>query len=261
VASSQGRRDPPARGCASQGRIAAVATAVSLHRSAATSAASEGINLPAAEEARIRKFFAPPPYETIKEPVASFAEHRKNKVPPEIVVNVTPNNPPSIKIAKPGRDVKVSPVEELQVKANVGSLSPGTYDGTVTINSNAVNGPLTVPVRFEVTEKGAPVLTVAAQENGARVQFAASPAGGERALSLRVEPGPTAQGIATLGEGGYRTHQVEFSREGVTSLLAGSGIDLVRIAFPERGPYVLDGDTFQANTVTVRAGPLITVVT
>ena len=34
-----------------------------------------------------------------------------------------------------------------------------------------------------------------------------------------------------------------------------------RIAFPDRGPYVLDGDTFHAASVTVRAGPRITVVT
>jgi diacylglycerol kinase family enzyme len=34
-----------------------------------------------------------------------------------------------------------------------------------------------------------------------------------------------------------------------------------RITFPGKGPYVLDGDTFQATSVTVRAGPRITVVT
>lgn len=34
-----------------------------------------------------------------------------------------------------------------------------------------------------------------------------------------------------------------------------------RITFPDRGPYVLDGDTFHATSVTVRAGPRITIVT
>ena len=36
------------------------------------------INLPQAEEDRIRKFFAPPPYETIATPVAAFEDARKN---------------------------------------------------------------------------------------------------------------------------------------------------------------------------------------
>jgi hypothetical protein len=82
--------------------------------------------------------------------------------------------------------------------------------------------------------QGAPLLTVAPQENGARVQFAASPAGGERALFAARRARPDRAGHRDPGEGGYRTHQVEFSREGVTSLLAGSGIDLVRIAFRSR---------------------------
>jgi uncharacterized protein (TIGR03437 family) len=37
-----------------------------------------------------------------------------------------------------------------------GSLAPGNYTGSVTISSNAVNGPLTVPVSFTVESKGAP---------------------------------------------------------------------------------------------------------
>ncbi len=46
-------------------------------------------------------------------------ENRKNKLPPELVVNVTPNKPPEIKIDRPGSDVRVSPVEELQVVGEV----------------------------------------------------------------------------------------------------------------------------------------------
>ncbi|HMO87058.1 MAG TPA: hypothetical protein PKC18_19285, partial [Lacipirellulaceae bacterium] len=41
---------------------------------------------------------------------------RKNRLPPEFVINVTPNNPPEIKIQRPGRDVRVSPVEELDLR-------------------------------------------------------------------------------------------------------------------------------------------------
>jgi uncharacterized protein (TIGR03437 family) len=55
----------------------------------------------------------------------------------------------------------------VQVKAAVGALSPGSYEGTVTINSNAVNGPTTVPVSFEVVEKGNPVLTARGVVNNA----------------------------------------------------------------------------------------------
>ncbi len=55
----------------------------------------------------------------------------------------------------------------VQVKAAVGSLSPGTYTGTVTLNSNAVNGPTTVPVQFDVVAKGNPVLTSGGVVNNA----------------------------------------------------------------------------------------------
>ena len=44
---------------------------------------------------------------------------RGNRLPAEIVVNVTPNRPPKIAIERPGRDVEVSPLEELQLKATV----------------------------------------------------------------------------------------------------------------------------------------------
>jgi hypothetical protein len=44
---------------------------------------------------------------------------RKNKLSTEIVVNVTRNLPPIVKITRPSRDVRVSPVEELQLKAQL----------------------------------------------------------------------------------------------------------------------------------------------
>ncbi len=44
------------------------------------------------------------------------AEKRANKLPEEIVVNVTPNNPPKVALERPARDVEVSPLEELQLK-------------------------------------------------------------------------------------------------------------------------------------------------
>jgi hypothetical protein len=47
------------------------------------------------------------------------AAGRGNRLPAEIVVNVTPNRPPKIVIDRPGRDVEVSPLEELQLAATV----------------------------------------------------------------------------------------------------------------------------------------------
>ncbi|NQT15602.1 MAG: hypothetical protein HQ582_22790, partial [Planctomycetes bacterium] len=47
------------------------------------------------------------------------AEGRKNRTPPEFVFNVTPNRRPDLEIAAPARDVRVSPLEELQTKASV----------------------------------------------------------------------------------------------------------------------------------------------
>lgn len=48
------------------------------------------------------------------------AEKRANKLPEEIVVNVTPNNSPKVVLERPARDVEVSPLEELQLKWKAG---------------------------------------------------------------------------------------------------------------------------------------------
>ncbi len=47
------------------------------------------------------------------------AEGRTSPIEPEIVVNVTRNKPPTIAITQPGRDVEVSPLEELRLKAKI----------------------------------------------------------------------------------------------------------------------------------------------
>jgi hypothetical protein len=47
------------------------------------------------------------------------ADRRSNKHPPEFVFNVTRNRPPDIKVEIPARDVRVSPIEELDTKASV----------------------------------------------------------------------------------------------------------------------------------------------
>lgn len=46
-------------------------------------------------------------------------EGRGSRLPAEIVINVTPNRPPKIALERPARDVEVSPLEELQLKAKV----------------------------------------------------------------------------------------------------------------------------------------------
>jgi hypothetical protein len=46
-------------------------------------------------------------------------EGRSNKLPSEIVINVAKNQPPSVAITQPGRDARVSALEELSVKADL----------------------------------------------------------------------------------------------------------------------------------------------
>ncbi|HEU0123178.1 MAG TPA: hypothetical protein VFQ91_21790 [Bryobacteraceae bacterium] len=55
----------------------------------------------------------------------------------------------------------------IQVKATVGALAPGIYTGTVKVASNAANSGQTVPVSFEVVNKGAPVITPGGVVNNA----------------------------------------------------------------------------------------------
>ncbi|MBM3988660.1 MAG: FHA domain-containing protein [Planctomycetes bacterium] len=62
---------------------------------------------------------------------------------------------------------------------------------------------------------------------------------GRRTLSLRIDEPLLKGGLATTGSGGYRAHATEFSREGVTSIIAGVGKDQVRLAFD--APLTLRG--------------------
>jgi hypothetical protein len=43
---------------------------------------------------------------------------RTNKYPPEFVIDVIPNQPPELAVAFPGRDIRVSPLEEVSLEAN-----------------------------------------------------------------------------------------------------------------------------------------------
>jgi hypothetical protein len=57
--------------------------------------------------------------------------------------------------------------------------------------------------------------------------------GAGRTLSLRVDEPLLKGGVATTGAGGYRSHAGEFTREGATSLIVGTGKDLVRLRWNE----------------------------
>ena len=85
-------------------------------------------------------------------------------------------------------------------------------------------------------------LAASLDEAGVRIEVAPAGQGAQRGaprqLRVRVEPA-LAGAVASAGEGGYRTHQVEFRREGVASVLAGAGHDLVRLVFDP--PAVVNG--------------------
>lgn len=55
----------------------------------------------------------------------------------------------------------------IQIKTTVGSLGPGVYEGSVAVNSNAANGPVSIPVRMQVAAKGNPVVTAGGVVNNA----------------------------------------------------------------------------------------------
>lgn len=55
----------------------------------------------------------------------------------------------------------------IQIKTTVGTLGAGTYEGAVTVNSNAANGPLTIPVRMVVAARGNPIVTAGGVVNNA----------------------------------------------------------------------------------------------
>ncbi len=103
---------------------------------------------------------------------------------------------------------------------------------------------------------------IKAQEDGFALAFARSGASAKaHRLSLRVEPSSVAEGLATLGSGGYRTHQVEFQEDGVESVIVGSGLDLVRVAFaapvklsgrPDGAAFRIEAEIGDAAAITVQ---------
>jgi len=74
-------------------------------------------------------------------------------------------------------------------------------------------------------------LTATSTENGIRLEGG----GFEGAAQLRVfvTSEQMAGGLATIGEGGYTVRSSDFETEGVTDVLIGSGVDLVRLRLDE----------------------------
>jgi hypothetical protein len=87
---------------------------------------------------------------------------------------------------------------------------------------------LATQIAIEAGDEPAP-MTVRAEAGGVHLE---SSGAGPHRISMRVEPAQLAQGLATTGQGGYRTHQVEFERAGATNVLIGTGRDLVRLVLP-----------------------------
>ncbi|MDP6838587.1 MAG: FHA domain-containing protein [Planctomycetota bacterium] len=96
-------------------------------------------------------------------------------------------------------------------------------------------------------------LAVSAQSSGLEIGLdSAGHGAGDAVLMARLEPGAMGASVATVGGGsqtgtggGYRTHAIDFERPGVTSLLTGKGLDLLRWKFSEpvdlRGAVVGQG--------------------
>jgi hypothetical protein len=47
------------------------------------------------------------------------SEGRQNKLPPQLILSVTPNRPPNLQWTRPGKDTRVSPLEELDLAGEV----------------------------------------------------------------------------------------------------------------------------------------------
>jgi uncharacterized protein (TIGR03437 family) len=70
---------------------------------------------------------------------------------------------------------------DVAVTIDPGGLAPGVYQGTLTLNSNAANGQLAVPVSLQIVPQGAPVVTFQGVQDN--VLFASDPlAPGENAI-------------------------------------------------------------------------------
>ncbi len=85
------------------------------------------VDSPASPERIIQRVDAQPNFDVSVQPTSaqryivklSDEAGRGNKFPPEISINVVPNRPPNIKLVFPAKDLRVSPLEEVELEATV----------------------------------------------------------------------------------------------------------------------------------------------
>ena len=91
--------------------------------------------------------------------------------------------------------------------------------------------------RFEARATGvplgasAPCGTISFDKHAAGWNLSVRPPQGGGELTAFVEPQIARSGFATMADTGYTQHSVDFEREGVTDVVLGSGLELVRVRF------------------------------
>ena len=125
----------------------------------------------------------------------------------------------------PGGEAKLAAIDEFQL---VSHGEPAFAASLFKIDRTLVSD-----VHVRLADGGVAGRAPIAVERGESAFTLALGSGAGRTLSLRVDEPLFKGGVATTGTGGYRTHSTEFTREGVTSVIAGAGKDQVRLAFAE----------------------------
>ena len=125
----------------------------------------------------------------------------------------------------PGGEAKLAAIDEFQL---VSHGEPAFAASLFKIDRTLVSD-----VHVRLADGGVAGRAPIAVERGENAFTLALGSGAGRTLSLRVDEPLFKGGVATTGTGGYRTHSTEFTREAVTSVIAGAGKDQVRLAFAE----------------------------
>jgi len=138
----------------------------------------------------------------------------------------------------PAPAAEIADIEVWALGLPVAQLLLNTLDAPL-VTGLAASSPVLPPDGAEDASGGARrpgAFTLAPGEPGdteIEVAIVGLPNSAAAVLALRAETVLANASIATIGEGGYRTHGASFEREHVESLLIGGGRDLVRIGFFE----------------------------
>lgn len=125
----------------------------------------------------------------------------------------------------PGGEPKLAAIDEFQL------VSHG--EPAFAVSLFKIDRTLVSDVLVRLADGGVAGRAPIAVERGDNAFALTFGAGNGRTLSLRIDEPLFKGGVASTGSGGYRTHSTEFTREGVTSVIAGAGKDQVRLAFAE----------------------------